>query len=506
MSVRLDRIGILVAGMHRSGTSAITGCLESLGVALGTGLLPPGSDNPKGYFESERAVRIDDALLAGLDRRWDDARALPAGWTETAVATSALAEIAALLQDEFPAEPVFAIKDPRLSRLLPVWLDALRRTGSTPRVVLVVRHPSEVAASIQKRNGWSPAVSELLWLRHMLAAERDSRGVRRVAVTYDQLIDRPLQTMTAALGALGVEVDGRGDVLDAFVSAGDRHFEGGEGAASGTGLTEIATGVYKDCVAMAGGQDVPPAAFDRHAQALETLLSSTGPLVDGLGGMALAFARRVEEAEAELATVRSSLEAQLAWSKSAVEARERLNAELARVQSELAAQVSWSESAVAERERLHAAVAELRSNLTAQTQWSEHAVDERDRLNAALAKLRSDLTAQIAWSESAVVEREKMHETIAQLRSDLAAQVRWSEESMAVREQLRAELAEASVELDATRLEAQQSRQHFEAREAALASDADCLRRRLERYESSLFGKLHRRWVDRNSQDTPDTN
>ena len=38
--------GIVVAGMHRSGTSALSGALSRLGIALGDSLVPAAGDNP----------------------------------------------------------------------------------------------------------------------------------------------------------------------------------------------------------------------------------------------------------------------------------------------------------------------------------------------------------------------------------------------------------------------------------------------------------------------------
>ena len=47
---------VVVLGMHRSGTSALTKALELFGIDLGTDLLPPQDDNPKGFFEDRGLV------------------------------------------------------------------------------------------------------------------------------------------------------------------------------------------------------------------------------------------------------------------------------------------------------------------------------------------------------------------------------------------------------------------------------------------------------------------
>ena len=50
---------ILILGMHRSGTSALTGVLSLLDVYLGSELMPASEDNKKGYFENKNLYRIN---------------------------------------------------------------------------------------------------------------------------------------------------------------------------------------------------------------------------------------------------------------------------------------------------------------------------------------------------------------------------------------------------------------------------------------------------------------
>ena len=59
---------ILVLGMHRSGTSAATGWLKTLGVNLGPYLMAEYPTQPKGYFEHAEIVGIHDELLALFGR------------------------------------------------------------------------------------------------------------------------------------------------------------------------------------------------------------------------------------------------------------------------------------------------------------------------------------------------------------------------------------------------------------------------------------------------------
>ena len=51
-------VALLVLGMHRSGTSALTRVLNLLGVELGDRLMPAGDDNPLGFWEHADVVAV----------------------------------------------------------------------------------------------------------------------------------------------------------------------------------------------------------------------------------------------------------------------------------------------------------------------------------------------------------------------------------------------------------------------------------------------------------------
>jgi hypothetical protein len=185
----LPKACVIVAGMHRSGTSATARVVNLLGADIARELMPAiAGNNDRGFWESKAVHDIHEALLETLGSAWDDPFPLPDGWLETDAALEAKRTLAEAVTKDFAVSRVFVVKDPRLSRLLPLWLELLDELRIEPVVVISVRNPLEVAASLQRRDGFPPAKSLLMFLRHALETELASRGRRRVFVRYDHLL------------------------------------------------------------------------------------------------------------------------------------------------------------------------------------------------------------------------------------------------------------------------------------------------------------------------------
>jgi GT2 family glycosyltransferase len=182
------RTCIIVAGMHRSGSSAITRIVNLFGAQIANELLPPAADNERGFWESLRVVEIHDRLLHALSSSYHDPFPLPEYWTQTKAAQQAVLELAEEIKKDFADGDFFVVKDPRISRLLPLWLRLLDDMVIEPIVVVPVRNPLEIAASLKKRDQFSLAKSLIMYLRSSLETELVSRGRRRLFVHYDQLL------------------------------------------------------------------------------------------------------------------------------------------------------------------------------------------------------------------------------------------------------------------------------------------------------------------------------
>lgn len=216
------KTAFVVLGMHRSGTSSVAGALARLGPKPPLTLLEPSEDNPRGFWESPHVVEVNDQLLQAGGSYWRDWQSFRSDGIAADFEAAIQAKISNLLSVEFGDAPEIVLKDPRLCRLFRYWERPLEAAGYRAVFLLPLRFPFEVAASLIHRNGMSKAECLLLWLRHVIEAEKITRGRPRVLFLWDDFIEN----WRAVLGDLSEvsqwrcpAVDGpRGDEVDAFLS------------------------------------------------------------------------------------------------------------------------------------------------------------------------------------------------------------------------------------------------------------------------------------------------
>lgn len=186
---------IIVLGMHRSGTSALAGILNLLGVDLGPDLLPAAPDNPKGFWEHKAILDVHESLLRALDLSWDLPASFKLDWLSDDRIEPFRHRLTEIVRRDFGASELWGLKDPRMCRLLPLWHSVFTEIECSPVFVHVIRNPMEVAASLERRNSFSLRKSVLLWLMHVLEAELHSKGFPRAFITHDQLMENWRGTM-----------------------------------------------------------------------------------------------------------------------------------------------------------------------------------------------------------------------------------------------------------------------------------------------------------------------
>src|ERR1019366_10375983 len=145
---------VLVLGMHRSGTSALSRVLNLMGMDLGQDLMPPAPDNNETGFWEHRVLQwINQRTFESLGREWDSILPLPDRWWDQPQIEGFRSELRQVIQNEFAKRALWGLKDPRICFMLPLWEPLLREMNFQPQCVLIFRNPIEVARSLEKRDG-----------------------------------------------------------------------------------------------------------------------------------------------------------------------------------------------------------------------------------------------------------------------------------------------------------------------------------------------------------------
>ncbi len=168
--------------MHRSGTSLLGSMLPQLGIPIPGPLITGDHHNPEGYFERHDITTLQEQLLIDLGHWWPSQQGvlpLPADWQEhpaTSRCYSSLRQLVAIEQRRQPK--AWAIKDPRTSLLLPLWLRLSRELNLPLKLLLSVRDPREVVTSLvqrdQRATGMTAWRAQQLWWRHNLQVLADA--------------------------------------------------------------------------------------------------------------------------------------------------------------------------------------------------------------------------------------------------------------------------------------------------------------------------------------------
>jgi hypothetical protein len=195
---------VVVLGMHRSGTSAITRGLEVLGVKLGDNLYPAAIDNPKGFWEDTDFLGINEELLAHLDYSVDRLGLIDWQMPSTDTVESLELKAEKLVSERCKKNALWGFKDPRTARLLPFWQAVFERVGCDVRYVIATRNPISIVESLYKRSGFEGGITFYLWLEHLIPAISGTINAKGVVVDYDQLLENPKLQLLRVAKALGV--------------------------------------------------------------------------------------------------------------------------------------------------------------------------------------------------------------------------------------------------------------------------------------------------------------
>lgn len=220
-----DSTIVCVLGMHRSGTSVLARVLNLLGVYLGSPhhLLQAAPDNPKGFWEHQPILKLNEAILARLGGEAIDPPPFRPGWQDAPEHADLRQKAQTFIQADFADAPIWGWKDPRTCLTLPFW----QRVLPPMRYVLALRNPMDVARSLEHRDGLPTEWAVHLWLMHVRFSLAQTTGQPRILVCYEDLLESWRGMMRHLAQFIGTpEQTERSEVrcaIEAFLETGLRH-------------------------------------------------------------------------------------------------------------------------------------------------------------------------------------------------------------------------------------------------------------------------------------------
>jgi hypothetical protein len=208
-----------VLGMHRSGTSALSGLLIDAGYSAPMDLMAANDANPKGYWESMGLFQLNDALLASLGSDWKSVNSLPLGWEDYERTVQWRLDTMRHLERVFSSTGHPIIKDPRYCLLLPGLAPLLESNLIELSFLLTLRHPFEVSKSLKVRDSIPAYQGIRMWLLHVFNSEKLSRYFPRAFIEYNDLLSRPSEILVLCTktiqGNLSMGFDSVNQTVDA---------------------------------------------------------------------------------------------------------------------------------------------------------------------------------------------------------------------------------------------------------------------------------------------------
>lgn len=201
---------VVVLGMHRSGTSCLTGILQEMGVDLGD-VVESAPFNKKGNRESLGVMALNDEVLAYNDGSWD-----------VPIAELSWSDKHRRKRDKLismhSGSSIWGFKDPRVLFTLPFWMEGLGK--HRVHFIGTFRNPLAVANSLNARQPeFSVERGIDLWASYTSKFIEYHKRYSFPVVNFDLSPNEYLNSVVEAVKGMGVLPEGSAEKLEFFDSS-----------------------------------------------------------------------------------------------------------------------------------------------------------------------------------------------------------------------------------------------------------------------------------------------
>ena len=208
---------IIVTGMHRSGTSMVSGLLKLCGAYLGDNLISGLRDNPKGHFEDREFVAINDYILRNNGGSWRN--------PPTKITSVPVPRMRKFL-GKWPSDRPVLFKDPRACFTIGAWRQLIH--DHNLHVLFVTRSMYEIADSLAARNRIAHAESYVLVKKYNDAFHQNMRNRKYFTTSFHQYFSEHAPVpwraeLVKTCYSLGLELPIDIEPIEQFIDPNLRH-------------------------------------------------------------------------------------------------------------------------------------------------------------------------------------------------------------------------------------------------------------------------------------------
>ncbi|MFX0186842.1 MAG: sulfotransferase family protein [Candidatus Hodarchaeota archaeon] len=190
---------VIVLGMHRSGTSMISGVLSILGLNIGDIIKGRYEYNPFGYFEDQNFLKLNNEILKSAGGHPFDP---PDEKSILIQAEKFKEEIEKILKNK---PELWGWKDPRTSLTIELYLPYL----TNAYFIVCHRKPEEVAESLYRKYKMDFEKSLKIKKIYDLRIENffsKFPELKRIDLYYNKIIENPMESLKKIGDFLNIEI------------------------------------------------------------------------------------------------------------------------------------------------------------------------------------------------------------------------------------------------------------------------------------------------------------
>jgi hypothetical protein len=225
--------------------------LHTCGLDLGQkrDLMPATPDNPRGYWENMKFVKINKEVLLRVGGEWDYPPTVPAAEWPAMPALAPIRRRARKLIESFRSSAHWGWKDPRNSFTLPFWRDLIPDL----KVIICLRHPLEVYQSLKQRQYSPHPLGLILWRVYNQYLQAHASPGQRLITHYESYFTNATREAARVLRFLGMEKDVSSvAACSSVVTEHLRHHNHASPRMAGPGLPPDISEMYREMCKEAG--------------------------------------------------------------------------------------------------------------------------------------------------------------------------------------------------------------------------------------------------------------